>query len=231
MPGSARTSRPSAARARRRSPVRGAGGPISTYVVPRSRATRAATSASRRRPRRYRAPSSSQPPQRLELLALGGNGSRAEDASEHVESAPSRCAERHARRTTRCEEGCGVTSARSRSPTACGPLCHQPVLARRQRRTQPLRLDILGHLAQRDLAQRLEVLDAEEAVQRGRHARGRVDLPARRRSISAGGVTSMSTTSSAPLTGRVGQRLAHRTRSAPATWSLSDSRCCTLTVE
>ena len=41
---------------------------------------------------------------------------------------------------------------------------------------QPLGLDVLGDLAQRDLAQRLEVLDAEEAVERGRHARGRVDL-------------------------------------------------------
>ena len=35
-------------------------------------------------------------------------------------SAPSRCAERHARRTTRCDDACGVTSASSRSPTACG---------------------------------------------------------------------------------------------------------------
>ena len=93
-------------------------------------------------------------------------------------SAPSRCAERHARRTTRCDVGCGVTSASSRSPTAparCDSI-------RRSSRDdegvahQPLRLDVLGDLAQRDLAQRLEVLDPEEAVERGRHARGRVDL-------------------------------------------------------
>ena len=33
---------------------------------------------------------------------------------------PSRCAERQARRTRRCELGCGRTSASSRSPTAFG---------------------------------------------------------------------------------------------------------------
>ena len=89
-------------------------------------------------------------------------------------SAPRRCADRHARRTIRCEDGCGVTSASSRSPTACGAArVHQAVLARRDDvDLQALGLDVLGHLAQRDLAQRLEVLDAEEPVQRGRHARG-----------------------------------------------------------
>ena len=41
---------------------------------------------------------------------------------------------------------------------------------------QALGLDLLGHLAQRDLAQRREVLDAEEAVERGIDALGLVDL-------------------------------------------------------
>ena len=74
----------------------------------------------------------------------------------------------------RCEVGCGVTSASSRSPTATGAArLHQTVLARGDDvDLQALGLDVLGHLAQRDLAQRLEVLDAEEAVERGRHARG-----------------------------------------------------------
>ena len=41
---------------------------------------------------------------------------------------------------------------------------------------QALGLDLLGDLAQRDLAQRGEVLDAEEAVERGVDALGLVDL-------------------------------------------------------
>ena len=43
-------------------------------------------------------------------------------------------------------------------------------------RDQPLGLDLLGDLAQRDLAQRREVLDAEEAVERRLDALGLVDL-------------------------------------------------------
>ena len=41
---------------------------------------------------------------------------------------------------------------------------------------QALGLDLLGHLAQRDLAQRGEVLDPEEVVQRGVDALGGIDL-------------------------------------------------------
>ena len=55
-------------------------------------------------------------------------------------------------------------------------LRRQPVLARTEHLAQPLVLDVLGDLAQRDLAQRLEVLDAEEPVQRRGDAGGRVDL-------------------------------------------------------
>ena len=72
-----------------------------------------------------------------------------------------------------------MTSASSRSPTACGAACvEQAVLAPAERlsRDEPLGLDLLGDLAQRDLAQRGEVLDPEEVVERGRHALGRIDL-------------------------------------------------------
>ena len=41
---------------------------------------------------------------------------------------------------------------------------------------EPLDLDVLGDLAQRGLAQRREVLDLEEVVQRRRHALGRIHL-------------------------------------------------------
>src|SRR6185312_14659307 len=55
----------------------------------------------------------------------------------------------------------------------------QPVVAvaRRARRdAQPLGLHVLGDLAQRDLAQRGEVLDPEEVVQRRLDALAGVDL-------------------------------------------------------
>ena len=72
----------------------------------------------------------------------------------------------------------GVTSASSRSPTACGAASPRRRSSRGRRRLahEPLGLDLLGDLAQRDLAQRREVLDPEEAVQRGGDALGRVDL-------------------------------------------------------
>ena len=77
----------------------------------------------------------------------------------------------------RCELGCGLTSASSRSPTACGAAR----AIRRSSRGATVHvaaawLDLLGDLAQRDLAQRGEVLDPEEAVERGLDALGRVDL-------------------------------------------------------
>ena len=93
-------------------------------------------------------------------------------------SAPSRCAERQARRTRRWALGSGSTSASSRSPTACGASVGEPLLARAERSVghEPLGLDLLGDLAQRDLAQRGEVLDPEEVVERRVDALGRVDL-------------------------------------------------------
>ena len=70
-------------------------------------------------------------------------------------------------------------------------------------------LDLLGHLAQRDLAQRRQVLDLEEVVQRRGHALARVDLALGRRSMSVSGVRSTSTTSSARREHAVGEGLAH----------------------
>ena len=75
-------------------------------------------------------------------------------------------------------DGCGSTSASRRSATACGAAVSMQALLARAAGAgdQPLGLDLLGDLAQRDLAQGGEVLDLEEAVERGRDARGRVDL-------------------------------------------------------
>ena len=57
-----------------------------------------------------------------------------------------------------------------------------------------------------------------------------VDAPSRRRVISASGVMSTSTTSSASASSRSGNVSRTRTPVSSATWSLSDSRCWTLTV-
>ena len=85
-------------------------------------------------------------------------------------SAPSRLAEREARRSSRCERAWGVTSARMRSASGGG----RRVL---EHGRLPALLDVLGHLAQRQLAQRGEVLEAEE-VRQAPPPRGaaRVDL-------------------------------------------------------
>ena len=69
-----------------------------------------------------------------------------------------------------------MASASSRSPTACARRDAVLGADRRGRAHEPPRLDVLGDLAQRDLAQRVEVLDPEEAVERGRHPLGLVDL-------------------------------------------------------
>ena len=76
------------------------------------------------------------------------------------------------------------TSASSRSLIAWVPArrrARAPSSSRRADRRaalahQPLDLDVLGDLAQRRLAQRREVLDLEEVVERRRHALGAVDL-------------------------------------------------------
>ena len=136
-------------------------------------------------------------------------GSRTTSTSS---SAPSRWDERQARRTTRsrARRARPARAAARRSP-APGGGSEQPLLAQAERLAhQPLRLDVLGHLAQRDLAQRLQVLDPEEAVERRRHALApRRPCPRAAASMSASGVRSISTTSSASPSTRVGHRLAH----------------------
>ena len=93
-------------------------------------------------------------------------------------SAPRRCAERHARRTSRCARGVGLISASRRSPTAW----LAALSARRSSRCpqwfldQALGLDLLRHLSQRNLAESGQVLDAEEVVECGVDPLGRVDL-------------------------------------------------------
>ena len=71
-----------------------------------------------------------------------------------------------------------MTSASSRSPTACGAaLSSMRVVACWHRlERQPLGLHALGDLAQRDLAQRGEVLELEEAVERRCDPLAGVDL-------------------------------------------------------
>ena len=98
-------------------------------------------------------------------------------------SAPSRCAERQARRTTRCDVGRRLDE---REQPLADRLRRGALEQPRRRRArapavahEPLGLDLLGDLAQRDLAQRGEVLDLEEVVQRRLDALGR-DRPCRR---------------------------------------------------
>ena len=146
-------------------------------------------------------------------------------------SACSRWAERQARRTTRSELGTELGEREQSLLERLGSRAEQPLLAQRERvADEALRLDLLGHLPQGHLAERLEVLDAEEVLQRGLDAPLRVDAPSRRRVMRASGVMSTSTTSSASASSRSGNVSRTSTPVSSATWSLSDSRCWTLTV-
>ena len=69
----------------------------------------------------------------------------------------------------RCDFGCGSTSASTRSLTA---RCAE----RLQHCGAATLLDVLGDLAEGELAQRAEVLDAEEVPERHLDAFARVDL-------------------------------------------------------
>ena len=91
---------------------------------------------------------------RLLLARAAAPGRRTQSASI---SEPSRCAERNARRRIRCERGSGVTSTRIRSATACW-------LSGSSTAVVPPRLDVLGELAQDELAQRREVVEPEEVL-------------------------------------------------------------------
>ena len=98
-------------------------------------------------------------------------------------------------------------------------------------RDQPLGLDLLGDLAQRDLAQRGEVLDPEEAVERGVDALGRVDLAGAQALEQRLGREVDEHDLVGAAEHRSGSVSRTRTPLSSATWSLSDSRCWTLTVE
>jgi hypothetical protein len=111
--------------------------------------------------------------ERLDLLALGGARLARQD-DQHVQFGPEPlrrppCAAHDPlRRRLRRHQ---------REQPLADRLLDQLPFAQRHVELQPLGLDILGDLAERDLAQRFQVLDAEEAVERRRHACGRVDLP------------------------------------------------------
>ena len=144
-------------------------------AAPRAAAGRAGCRSSRARGRRGRGPRARRPSStsrcapsiavrrrsdssRARCSALG-----AWRATTSTSSSPlRRWAERQARRTTRSSRSSSETKASSRSAIGCSS-------------TRAV-LDRLGQLAQRDLAQRAQVLDAEEAVERGRDPRLRVDL-------------------------------------------------------
>ena len=173
MPGSSRTSRersePFKISRRRDS----SGVPRMTYVEPRSRATRrtVSTRSSPSISRKWTPRIDGEPPQRGELYLLLLRQARARPGRTQIASmsAPRRCAERHARRMIRCDFGCGSTSASTRS--------RDRLLAERLEDGRPTpRLDVLGHLAQRDLAQRGEVLVPEEVLERDLGPLARVDL-------------------------------------------------------
>ncbi len=100
-----------------------------------------------------------------------------------------------------------------------------------RRAREALDLDALSHMAQSRLAQRGQVLDLEEVVQRRRHALGAVDLAG----AQALDQRLWSEVDQHHLVGR-GQDfvgIVSRTRVPVSwvTWSLRLSRCCTLTVE
>ena len=176
-----------------------------------------------------RAEHGGQPPQRVELRAppprSAGARGRRRRAGRARRRAAGPSATPGARRAG--TPGWGVTSASSRSPTACG---------RRRRRSrssrvptpclahEPLGLDLLGDLAQRDLAQRREVLDLEEVVERGRDPLRRVDLagpqPLDQRLGGEVDEHDLVGRRRARASGTVSRT---RTPVSSATWSLSDS--------
>ena len=224
------------------SPRGGAGVPISTYVaaqltrdpdrdgrhvLPSSTRRRAPSIATRRR-------SASR---RLRSSGLGGRpGGRTTSTSS---SASRRWAERQARaRPARsAARASPARAAARRSPgERARPRRRQPLLVAAHDRAglahQALDLDVLGHLAQRRLAQRRQVLDLEEVVQRRRHALGAVDLArAQARDQRLGGEVDEHHLIRQPRGPRRGSSRARARRVSWVTWSLRLSRCWTLTVE
>ena len=121
-----------------------------------------------------------QAPKRLDLLAVGGLGralgsrdpQQVELAAETLGRAPRAAHDALRARLGRDEREQALADRLRRD------LLGKAILApaRSALARQAVRLHALGHLAQRDLAQRGEVLGPEEVVERRRHALRRVDL-------------------------------------------------------
>ena len=167
-----------------------------------------------------------EPPERRELRCLLGAWARARACGprRRPSSAPSRWAERQARRMIRCDFACGSTRARMRSATACW-LSGSSVRATRRASTSS------ATSSQGELAQRGEVVAAEEVVERDLGTLLRIDLAGARRSCSSSGERSTSTTSSASSRIRSGNVSRTRISVSSKIASLRLSRCWTLTVE
>ena len=204
-------------------------------MVPRSRATRAATSATSSSSSTSRcAPSTEASLRSARSCSSSSSGCDRLATQSRSRSAPSRWADRQARRTSRCElrprshQREQALADRLRTP----PRAPAPRGCRAARRHDALGLHLLGDLAQGDLAQRRQVLDLEEVVERRLDVLAGIDLarPQARRSAPRG-VRSISTTSSAVPSTESGTVSRTRTPVSSATWSLRHSRCWTLTVE
>ena len=138
---------------------------------PRRRRRTPPRASSRRAPRRAGAapPASAPGPRRA-----AGPGVRTHSRSS---SAPRRWAERQARRTSRWAPRRGLDQREQALADGLRRVGGEALLARADELGgQALGADLLGDLAQRDLAQRGEVLDPEEVVERRLDALGRVDL-------------------------------------------------------
>ena len=184
-PSSARTSRigSGVAQARRARAADAGGRPGRTSSRARARTRARPRTTSSDSIRWNSAPSSAQSRRsaRSAAVLLVAEVARRAATQSTSSGAPSRCAERQARRTMRWASGRGRTSASRRSPTAgrrrlAGDAA--PAAAALDAR-DALRPDLLGDLAQRDLAQRDEVLDREEVVERRLDPLLRVDLARR----------------------------------------------------
>ena len=120
-----------------------------------------------------RAEDDREPPQRRELHLLVRASARGRASAPRARRAarPSRSAERHARRRIRCERGSGVDQREHalRDGLRAQRVEHDRLSARS---------DVLGDLAQRELAQRREAVGPEEVVE-GDSARGRASRPCR----------------------------------------------------
>ena len=208
---------------------------MSRYVVPRSRATRAAASTTSSPGSISRCAPSTDASRRSasscsRSSAAGGRSGL--ETHSRSSSPPRRCAERHARRTIRCERGSGVTSASSRSPTACGAACRR--CGRRAGAvSRGRRWASTPSATWRSATSRSAARFSTGRSCSARRARARADRPCppRSRSIRA----SRREVDDHDLVGRrehrVGDGLAHAHARELGDLVVEASRCWTLTVE